>query len=119
MFLNLLLNLNIGPCFFACSEIIWLRGLLAKLGFSQYDTTLHADNTSAIQIAVNPVYHERTKHIEVDCHSIHEAMDNRVISLPHVSTDLQIADVFTKAMTRQCHQFLMGKLMILVRPASI
>jgi len=42
----------------ACSEIIWLRGLLAKLGFSRSDTTLHADNTSAIQIAVNPVYHE-------------------------------------------------------------
>jgi hypothetical protein len=106
--------------FAACSEILWLHGLLAELGFSQSDTTpLQADNTSAIQIAANPVYHERTKHIEVDCHSIREAMDNRVISLPHVSTDLQIADVFTKAMIRQCHQFLMGKLMLLDRPASI
>jgi hypothetical protein len=83
-----------------CSEIVWLRGLLAELGFSQSDSTpLHADNTSAIQIATNPVYHERMKHIEVDCHSIREALDNRVISLSHVSTNLQIADVFTKAMT--------------------
>jgi hypothetical protein len=104
----------------ACSEIIWLRGLLAELGFSQSESTpLHADNTSAIQIAANPVYHEHTKHIEVDCHSIREAVDNRVISLPHVSTDLQIADIFTKAMTRQRHQFLVGKLMLLDRPASI
>jgi hypothetical protein len=104
----------------ACSEIVWLRGLLAELGFSQSDSTpLHADNTSAIQIAANPVYHERTKHIEVDCHSIREALDTRVISLPHVSTDLQIADVFTKAMTRQRHQFLVGKLMLLDRPTSI
>jgi hypothetical protein len=104
----------------ACSEIVWLRWLLAELGFSQSDSTpLHADNTSAIQIAANPVYHERTKHIEVDCHSIREALDNRVISLPHVSTTLQIADVFTKAMTRQRHQFLVGKLMLLDRPASI
>ena len=47
-------------------EIVWLRGLLAELGFSQSNSTLHADNTSAIQIAANPVYHERTKHIEVD-----------------------------------------------------
>jgi hypothetical protein len=86
----------------ACSEIIWLRGLLAELGFPQADSTpLHADNTSAIQIAANPVYHERTKHIEVDCHSIREAVDTCVISLPHVSTNLQIADVFTKALTRQ------------------
>jgi hypothetical protein len=72
-----------------CSEIVWLRGLLAELGFPQSNSThLHADNTSAIQIAANPVYHERTKHIEVDCHFIREAVDTRVISLPHVSTNL-------------------------------
>ncbi|WVZ17516.1 hypothetical protein V8G54_010498 [Vigna mungo] len=71
----------------ACSEITWLRGLLTELGVSQAQPTpLHADNTSAVQIAVNPVYHERTKHIEVDCHSIREAYDRRVITLPHVST---------------------------------
>ncbi|KAL6984948.1 hypothetical protein U1Q18_052628 [Sarracenia purpurea var. burkii] len=104
----------------ACSEIVWLRGLLAELGFFQSDPTpLHADNTSAIQIAVNPVFHERTKHIEVDCHSIREALDTHVISLPHISTDLQLADVFTTAMTRQRHQFLVGKLILLDRPASI
>ena len=91
-----------------------LRGLLAELGFSQSDPTpLHADNTSATQIAGNPVYHEHTKHIEVDCHSIREALDTGVISLPHISTDLQIVDIFTKAMTRQRHQFLVGKLMLL------
>lgn len=84
-----------------CSEITWRRGLLAELGFSQFDTTpLYDVNTNAIQIAANLVYHERTKYIEVDCHSIHEAVENRVISLPHVSIDLHIADVFTKAMTR-------------------
>ena len=55
----------------ACSEIVWLRGILSELGFSQPDpTSLYVDNTSAIQVAVNPVYHEFTKHIEVDCHSI-------------------------------------------------
>ena len=83
-----------------CFEIVWLRGLLTELGFSQVDSTpLQADNTSVIQIAVNHVYYERTKHIEVDCHSIQEALDTCVISLPHVFIDLQIADIFTKAMT--------------------
>ncbi|XP_050919610.1 uncharacterized mitochondrial protein AtMg00810-like [Lathyrus oleraceus] len=58
----------------ACSEIIWLRGLLAELGFPQIEpTSLYADNTSAIQIVANPVFHEHTKHIEVDCHSICDA----------------------------------------------
>jgi hypothetical protein len=83
------------------SEIVWLRGLLAELGFSQSNSTpLHADNTSAIQIATNPIYHECTKHIEVDCYSIQEALGTCVISLPHVFTDLQIDNVFTKAMTQ-------------------
>ena len=85
----------------ACFEIVWLHGFLAELGFSQSDSTpLYPDNTS-VQIAANLVYHERTKHIKVDCHSIREALDTRVRSLPRVSTDLQIADVFTKAMTQQ------------------
>ena len=47
-------------------KIVWLRGLIFELGFPPNDLTpLHGDNTSAIQIAANPVYHERTKHIEV------------------------------------------------------
>jgi hypothetical protein len=104
----------------ACFEVVWLRGLLGEIGFPQTTPTLlHADNTSAIQIATNPVFHECTKHIEVDCHSISEVVDTHVISLPHISTDLQITDVFTKSMTRQCHQFLVGKLMPLDHPTSI
>ena len=104
----------------ACSEITWLRGLLDELGFSQNDPTpLHGDNTSAIQIATNPVYHERTKHIEVDCHSIREALDSRIISLPHISTTLQIADIFTKAMPCPRHRFLLNKLLLVDTPASI
>lgn len=104
----------------ACSEIIWLRRLLTELGFSQVQPTpLHADNTSAIQIAANPIYHERTKHIEVDCHFIREAYDHQVITLPHISTALQIADIFTKSMTCQRHNFLVSKLMLVDSAASI
>ena len=101
----------------ACSEIIWLRGLLTELGFPQNSATpLYADNTSAIQIAANPVFHERTKHIEVDCHSIREAFDTRIVSLPHISSQLQLADIFTKAVPRPRHQFLINKLMLLDHP---
>jgi len=101
----------------ACSEIIWLRGLLAELGFPQTEpTSLYDDNTSAIQIVANPVFHERTKHIEVDCHSICDAYDERLISLPHVSTQLQIEDILTKVVPRPRHQFLVGKLMLIDQP---
>ena len=120
MSLNLPRRPSIGPCFTACSEIVWLRGLLSKLGFPPTNPTpLHGDNTSAIQIAANPVYHEWTKHIEVDCHYIREAFTQGVITLPHLTTDLQIADVFTKALTRQRHKFLSSKLMLIDLPASI
>lgn len=96
----------------ACSKIIWLRGLLEELGFPQPNPThLHADNTSTIQIASNPVFHECTKHIEVDCHFIRDTLADRVISLPYISFDLQVADIFTKALPRPRHQFLVGKLL--------
>ena len=104
----------------ACSEIIWLRGLLEELGFSQTTSTpLYADNTSAIQIGTNLVFHERTKHIEVFCHSIRDTLESQVISISHISSDLQVVDVFTKALTRQHHQFLVGKLLLVDLPTSI
>jgi flagellar basal body P-ring protein FlgI len=57
----------------ACSEIVWLRGLLEEFGFPQTtSTSFHANNTSAIQIDTNPNFHERTKHIDVACHSIRD-----------------------------------------------
>ena len=55
----------------AYSKILWLRGLFSELGFAQTSpTSLHADNIGAIRITENLVFHERTKHIEVDCHFI-------------------------------------------------
>jgi hypothetical protein len=90
-----------------CSEITWLRGLLGELGFPHdHSTPFHADNTSAIQIAANLVFHEHTKHIEVDCHSICESFDQHMITLPHISTEHQTADIFNKALFRHRHQFL-------------
>ena len=88
----------------ACFEIVWLCGLLEELGFPRTTSIpLHADNTNAIQIGTHSAFHERTKHIEIFCHSIQGTLESRVISLPHISFDLQVADVFTKALTQQRH----------------
>jgi len=105
---------------YACYEIVWLRGLLGELSVPQLThTPLHADNTSAIQIAANSVFHECTKPIEVDCHSIREAFARQEITLPHISTEHQTVDVFTNAPSRPHHQFLIDKLMLLNRQTSI
>ena len=87
-----------------CSEITWLRGLLGELGFPQHhSTSLHADNISAIQITANPVFHERMKYIEVDCHFLCESFNQHVITLPHISTEHQTTGIFTKALSRHQH----------------
>ncbi|XP_020591553.1 putative disease resistance protein RGA3 [Phalaenopsis equestris] len=76
-------------------------------------------NTSVIQITANLVFRDHTKHIEVDYHSIQEAYDNDVISLPHISSDIQTTNIFTKALSRQCHQLFVGKLMLFDLSTSI
>ena len=102
---------------YACAKIHRLHRLLAEIGFPlSSPTPLHADNTSAMHITANPIFHESTKHIEVDSHFIREAFEGRIISLPHVSTNLQVADFFTKALTRHRHQFLTNKLMLVDTP---
>lgn len=57
----------------ATSEVIWLHNLLRCLGLSVSTAILHCDNQETLYIAANPLFHERTKHIEVDCHFISES----------------------------------------------
>ena len=100
----------------ACLEILWLQGLLPDLGFAQTSPTpLHADNSGAIRITKNPVLHERTKRIEVDCHFIRDEYVHNEISLPHVPTELQLADIFGKGLRRPRHQFLVSKLNLILQ----
>ncbi|KAA0062627.1 putative mitochondrial protein [Cucumis melo var. makuwa] len=73
--------------------------LLADMGVpKQGPTLLHCDNRSAIQIAHNDVFHERTKHIENDCHFIRHHLLSNTILLQLVSTIKQPADIFTKTL---------------------
>lgn len=92
-----------------CSEIHWLQGLLSELDFPKHQATpLHADNTSDIQIVANLVFHEHIRHIEVDFHFTSEAFDQNIITLPHVSSNIQNVDIFTKVMTHTQYQFEVG-----------
>uniref|UniRef100_A0A2N9HUI6 CCHC-type domain-containing protein n=1 Tax=Fagus sylvatica TaxID=28930 RepID=A0A2N9HUI6_FAGSY len=105
-----------------CCEVTWLKQLLTDLNVSHLQPVqLYCDNKAAIQlhslnaqnILRNPVFHERTKHIEIDCHVVREKLQNGLIQTEHVSTNQQPADLFTKALGQSQAEFLLGKLGVL------
>ena len=80
------------------SELLWLRWLLKDLGMSTSSaTSLYCDNQSVIHIVHNDIFHERTKHIEIDCHFIRYHLVHSALKLISVSSKYQLADIFTKS----------------------
>ncbi|GKV11891.1 hypothetical protein SLEP1_g23109 [Rubroshorea leprosula] len=80
------------------SELLNLCWLLEDMGVPQPPTTnLYCDNQSVMQIAHNNVFHERTKHIEVDCHFVHHYVAQGTIHLVFIGSAGHVADLFTKA----------------------
>ncbi|XP_013583403.1 PREDICTED: uncharacterized mitochondrial protein AtMg00810-like [Brassica oleracea var. oleracea] len=95
----------------ATCELKWLERLLQHFGFShQKPMRLFCDSQSALRIAKNPVFHERTKHVENDCHTVRDAVQSKLITTEHISTKHQPADLLTKALPAPQFKFLLSKL---------
>lgn len=92
-------------------ELLWLCWLLKDMGVSLSPATvIHCDNQSSMKIAHNDVFHERTKHIEIDCHFIRQHIVCGTVCLSYISTVDQTADIFTKAHPSGCFLDLISKL---------
>lgn len=96
------------------AEITWLIGLFSEIGVKvAHPITVMSDSKAAIQIASNLIFHERTKHIEIDCHFIRGKIKEGLIRTVFVRTEEQQADLLTKGLSKAQHYYLMGKLGVL------
>ena len=95
----------------ASQELIWLKQLLQELRFGEVtQMSLICDNQAAMHIASNPVFHERTKHIEVDCHFVREKVISGEISTSFVNSNDQLVDIFTKSLRGPRIDYICNKL---------
>ncbi|CAM8960753.1 unnamed protein product [Rhodiola kirilowii] len=94
-----------------CCELTWLARLIAEMGVPvNTDIPLYCDNKAALHIARNPVFHERTKHVELDCHLVRSHVLSKFISPVHINTNEQPANIFTKSLQQEQLHYLCSKL---------
>jgi len=85
------------------SEMLWVMNLLSELKLGKGPMKLWCDNRSTINIANNPVQHDRTKHVEIDRFFIKEKLDNGTLKLSHIASGEQVADCLTKGLgVKEC-----------------
>jgi histone deacetylase 1/2 len=102
------------------AELYWLRMLLKELHISLLTAPcIWVDNISALALSSNPVFHARTKHIEMDYHFIREKIFNKDIQAKYISTSAQPSDIFTKGLSSSRFIFLRDKLMVHDLPISL
>ena len=83
------------------TEILWLKSLFSELGYNSGSKPIvWRDNLAAKSIAENPVFHSRTKHIEIDVHFVREKIENGEVEIQYMPTLHQLADIFTKSLPR-------------------
>jgi len=86
----------------ASKEIVWVRGLLEEIGIAQYiPTMLHCDNAAAAKLITNAMFHRRTKHINKKFHYVRQVHEEGKLEIRQVVSEDQLADIFTKTLTRE------------------
>lgn len=119
LFLFLQLRLSIDR-WDDCVELAWLTRLFHELQVSYITPIpLKCNNEESIHIAHIPFFHERTKHIKIDCHYVREKLQNGLITLSYVSTQDQYADVFTKSLNVSQHSYAISNLGLQPLPSSL
>lgn len=85
----------LGSC---CTQLLWMKHMLADYGMNSNPLLVHCDNQSAINISKNPVMHSKTKHIAIRYHFVRDLVEAKIVVIEYVSSARQLADIFTKAL---------------------
>nr|GEV67357.1 retrotransposon protein, putative, unclassified [Tanacetum cinerariifolium] len=93
-----------------CAQILWMRSHLTDYGFDFNKIPLYCDNRSAIALCCNNIQHSKSKHIDIRHYFIREKVERGVVELYFMTTDYQLADIFTKALPRQRFKFILSRL---------
>jgi hypothetical protein len=85
----------------ACKEVLWLKTILLEIGIdAKTPIVLQEDNQACIKMAKNPVFHKRTKHIDVRYHFVRQTVRNGDIKFRYCPTDEMVADILTKPLQK-------------------
>jgi hypothetical protein len=102
------------------SEILWLQSLLTELGCnSSQIPVLWCDNLGATFLATNPVFHARTKHIELDFHFVREKLADKKLAVKFLCSTDQLPDIFTKSLPKHRFHMLSSKLTVSEKPLGL
>ncbi|GKA65202.1 hypothetical protein Tco_0764909 [Tanacetum coccineum] len=80
-----------------CGQVLWIQNQLLDYGYNFLHTKIFIDNNSTICIIKNPIFHSKTKHIEIRHHFIRDCNEKKLIQMVKIHTDKDVADLLTKA----------------------
>ncbi|GJZ23740.1 putative ribonuclease H-like domain-containing protein [Tanacetum coccineum] len=92
-----------------CGQVLWIQNQLLDYGYNFMHTKIYIDNESTICIVKNPVFHSKTKHIEIRHHFIRDSNEKKLIQMIKIHTDQNVADLLTKAFDVSRFQYLIAK----------
>ncbi|XP_017191092.1 uncharacterized mitochondrial protein AtMg00810-like [Malus domestica] len=104
---------------YTAAELSWLRSLFRDLQLHLVCPTIWCDNISSIALASNPVFHSRTKHLEVDYHYVREKVVRGQLMVNYICSQDQTADLFTKGLSTTRFKLLVSKLPVVSPPVSL
>jgi hypothetical protein len=93
-----------------CTQVLWMKQMLEDIHIYNEPIHIFCDNTSVISISKNLVMHSKTKHIPIKFHFLREQVISKVIKVEYVGTKDQIADVFTKPLSKMQFESLRDQL---------